>query len=305
LTVSSVVGVGSAFRLEIPLERDPAAVAVAARRFEAGARILVIQENPVAREILARHIENLGGTPVTDLDFPTAATAGDARLRAIIVDDHADGAEHRVIAAMPPRGPKPIVVLATELQWPPSGYDAILRQPLTQQAVSDALNALFPAGDPPRAALAAAVAAKGTVAGGAALPAPMSYRILLADDNETNQEVAMAILDRMGHSVTVVENGIDAVSEVATGMFDLVLMDMMMPRVDGLAATRAIRRLNGAQSGTYIIAVTANASAEDRNRCLAAGMDDHMAKPITLQRLGVALERYMNRRGGRVIAHRQ
>ena len=102
----------------------------------------------------------------------------------------------------------------------------------------------------------------------------------------------------------VVENGVDAVSEVATGMFDLVLMDMMMPGVDGLAATRAIRRLNGAQSGTYIIAVTANASVEDRNKCLAAGMDDHMAKPITVERLGNVLDRYMSRRSGRPSSNR-
>jgi CheY-like chemotaxis protein len=124
-------------------------------------------------------------------------------------------------------------------------------------------------------------------------------RILVADDNDTNQAVALAILERMGHHGSVVDNGIGAVSEVASGIYDLVLMDIMMPDVDGIAATRAIRKLNGPQAATYVIAVTANASAEDRAACLAAGMDDHIAKPITLQRLGAALERYLGRRAVR------
>ena len=305
LTVTSVAGAGSDFRFEIPLERDPAAIALAPSRFEVGTRILLIQENPVAREILSRHIENLGGIPVTEIEPSPGAGSDEAGLRAIIVDDNAEGAEHRVIAALPPGAPRPLVILATQLQWPPSGFDGTLQQPLTQQAVRHALHSLMQHDGSTAARPAAASSSGHPVPAGCIQRAATVMRILLADDNETNQEVAMAILDRMGHDVTVVENGVDAVSEVATGMFDLVLMDMMMPGVDGLAATRAIRRLNGPQSGTYVIAVTANASAEDRNKCLAAGMDDHMAKPITIQRLGDALDRYIARRGGRVTAVRR
>ncbi len=304
LTVTSVAGAGSDFRFEIPLERDPAAVAAVSARFEPGTRVLLIQANPVAREILTRHIENLGGIAVTDPVPRGVGRSADSGIGAIIVDDGADGAEHRIIAALPAGAPRPLVVLATQLQWPPSGYDGILQQPLTQQAVRHALHGLLRKNDPGMVELIGAATTTRVAPDAGLQPAPVPLRILLADDNETNQEVAMAILDRIGHRVTVVENGVDAVSEVATGMFDLVLMDMMMPGVDGLAATRAIRRLNGPQAGTYIIAVTANASIEDRNKCLAAGMDDHMAKPITIQRLGAALDRYMTRRGGRVSSHR-
>lgn len=299
LTVSSIPGAGSDFRFEIPLERDPAATATRTPRFRQGTRILLLQENAMAREILSRHIEDLGGMPLIAGDRPTAANSASAAIGAIIVDDRTDAAARRIIASLPVGAPKPLVVLLTRQQRPPSGYDGVVRQPLTQQAVRHAMPTLIDGDDRADAKAAGDMGSARPERADTLLPATEPLRILLADDNETNQEVAMAILDRMGHSVTVVENGVDAVSEVATGMFDLVLMDMMMPGVDGLAATRAIRRLNGAQSSTYVIAVTANASPEDRNKCLAAGMDDHMAKPITIQRLGVALERYVARRGGR------
>ena len=271
--------------------------------FEPGTHVLLMQSNPVASEILRRHVANLGGIAVTELSPAVISASGQGGLGAIIVDDTTGGGEHSVLASLPPGARKPLVILETQLQWPPSGYDAILQQPLTQRAVSHALQK-FIINDPSASAHALEDVAPRLSYAVATQRALEPLRVLLADDSETNQEVAAAILDRMGHSVTVVENGVDAVSEVATGMFDLVLMDMMMPGVDGLAATRAIRRLNGAQSGTYIIAVTANASVEDRNKCLAAGMDDHMAKPITVERLGNVLDRYISRRTGRPSSNR-
>ena len=303
LAVLSTPGVGSDFHFEIPLKLDPNGASVAPVRFDPGTHVLLMQSNPVAREILSRHVENLGGTALTDLSPAVIGAWGRRGLSAIIVDDATGGGEHSVLASLPQGAMKPLVVLATQLQWPPSGYEAILQQPLTQRAVSHALQKFISNGPLESVDSAGDLSRRpaDTVTSQRSL-APL--RVLLADDNETNQEVAAAILDRMGHSVTVVENGVDAVSEVATGMFDLVLMDMMMPGVDGLAATRAIRRLNGAQSGTYIIAVTANASVEDRNKCLAAGMDDHMAKPITVERLGNVLDRYMSRRSGRPSSNR-
>ena len=303
LAVSSTAGVGSDFHFEIPLKRDPAAISVVRASFEPGTHVLLMQSNPVASEILRRHVANLGGIAVTELSPAVISASGQGGLGAIIVDDTTGGGEDRVLASLPPGARKPLVILETQLQWPPSGYDAILQQPLTQRAVSHALQK-FIINDPSASAHALEDVAPRLSYAVATQRALEPLRVLLADDNETNQEVAAAFLDRMGHSVTVVENGVDAISEVATGMFDLVLMDMMMPGVDGLAATRAIRRLNGAQSGTYIIAVTANASVEDRNKCLAAGMDDHMAKPITLERLGNVLDRYISRRTGRPSSNR-
>jgi len=104
--------------------------------------------------------------------------------------------------------------------------------------------------------------------------------------------VVSALLESVGHELTIVDNGIDAVSAAATGQHDLVLMDMMMPGIDGITATRAIRRLGGAAAGVYIIALTANASAEHRAKCLEAGMNDFVTKPVTRQRLLEAVQRY-------------
>ncbi len=116
-------------------------------------------------------------------------------------------------------------------------------------------------------------------------------RILIAEDNPTNRLVATRMLERMGHRVEAVENGREAVEAVQRGGFDLVLMDVMMPEMDGLAATEAIRRLGGAAAGIPIIGLTANAMAADQERCLAAGMTHFETKPISASRLGAAIVR--------------
>ena len=104
-------------------------------------------------------------------------------------------------------------------------------------------------------------------------------------------------LARLGCRSTVVANGVEAVSAVLEVGYDLVLMDLQMPELDGLEATAQIRdALDG--GGPHIVAVTANATAEDRARCLAAGMDDYLSKPFRLGDLQAALERFLNRRAG-------
>ena len=112
--------------------------------------------------------------------------------------------------------------------------------------------------------------------------------LLVAEDNPVNAAVLEALLRRAGHRVTVVGNGQAAVEAVAARRFDVVLMDMRMPVMDGLAATRAIRRMQGG-AGLPIIGVTANAFAEDQRRCLEAGMSGYLAKPVTLANLAAAL----------------
>jgi CheY-like chemotaxis protein len=104
-------------------------------------------------------------------------------------------------------------------------------------------------------------------------------RVLLVEDNELNQEVAMAFLQELGLVVDVAANGRIAVDKVESGRYDVVLMDMQMPVLDGLAATREIRQLGGTAE-LPIISMTANALAGDRERCIEAGMNDHMTKPI-------------------------
>jgi CheY-like chemotaxis protein/HPt (histidine-containing phosphotransfer) domain-containing protein len=115
-------------------------------------------------------------------------------------------------------------------------------------------------------------------------------KVLLVEDNPTNRHVAMRMLTRMGHEVDAVEDGARAISAVAAADYDVVLMDIMMPDVDGLAATRAIRAGAPPRRDTFIIGLTANAAMSDRAACMAAGMNDFVAKPVTMERLRAALE---------------
>ena len=116
-------------------------------------------------------------------------------------------------------------------------------------------------------------------------------QILLAEDNETNRKVATKLAESLGHSVDVVENGFDAVEKARDGNYDVILMDVQMPIVDGREATRRIRNeFRDAGGGPRIIAVTANVLLSERESCLASGMDDYVAKPLRLEELKRALD---------------
>jgi CheY-like chemotaxis protein len=122
----------------------------------------------------------------------------------------------------------------------------------------------------------------------AELAASQSRRILLAEDNPVNQEVAVALIGSAGLTVDVAADGQQAVDMVKAGDYALVLMDVQMPVMDGLDATRAIRNLpQGAE--LPILAMTANAFDDERRRCLDAGMDDHVAKPVVAEQLFATL----------------
>ena len=131
----------------------------------------------------------------------------------------------------------------------------------------------------------------GNVAGSGAAARPL--RILLAEDEVIGQLAIKVMLRSMGHSVVAVDNGEKAVEALRQGDFDCVLMDIQMPRMNGIAATQAIRNEAefGAKSRVPIIALTAYAMADDRKRLLAVGMDDHVSKPVLLDDLRKALAR--------------
>jgi CheY-like chemotaxis protein len=118
----------------------------------------------------------------------------------------------------------------------------------------------------------------------------LPMRILLAEDNSVNQMLAVRLLRGLGYTADVAGNGVEAVDAVDADRYDLVLMDVQMPEMDGLEATREIRARHG-PSGPQIVAMTASAMAEDRDECLAAGMNDYVSKPIRVEELMSALER--------------
>jgi len=121
-----------------------------------------------------------------------------------------------------------------------------------------------------------------------------ALRVLVAEDNAVNQRLASRMLEKRGHRVTVTANGLEAVEALANGNFDLILMDIQMPEMDGFEATAAIRTREK-RDGTHIpiIALTANAMKGDRERCLAAGMDGYLSKPIVPRELDELLETYL------------
>ena len=113
----------------------------------------------------------------------------------------------------------------------------------------------------------------------------------MAEDNGVNQILIKAMLDHLGHFSDIVADGFEVVRQVQAASYDLVLMDIQMPGMDGEAATRAIRALPGEVSRIPIVAMTANAMVEERAAYLAAGMNDHVAKPLDLARLSAVITR--------------
>ena len=126
-----------------------------------------------------------------------------------------------------------------------------------------------------------------------------SIRVLLAEDHKVNQMLATTMLENLGHTVELVVNGAEAVEGVKSNSYDLVLMDVQMPVMDGVEATIAIRKLGGQGASIPVIAMTANAMQGDREQYLAAGMDDYIAKPIILTDLAEKVLKWGSKRSSR------
>ncbi|MGI9074311.1 MAG: response regulator [Bryobacteraceae bacterium] len=118
----------------------------------------------------------------------------------------------------------------------------------------------------------------------------MPLRILLAEDNLINQKLAVKMLERIGYFPDIAGNGVEVLAALRRQTYDLVLMDVQMPEMDGVEATRRIRQEWPGDSGPRIVAITANAFKSDREQCLAAGMDGYVTKPIQFRELQAVLE---------------
>ena len=129
--------------------------------------------------------------------------------------------------------------------------------------------------------------------------APIAARVLVAEDNAVNQVVAVRMLERMGCRVDVAASGLDAVACATLARYDVIFMDCQMPELDGYGATAEIRRLESGGARTPIVAMTANAMEGDRQRCLAAGMDGYLSKPVRAAELRAAVVRWATPKGRR------
>jgi two-component system, sensor histidine kinase and response regulator len=300
LHVESQPGVGTVFRCRVQLRPGKASaipVVVAPARGLNGRRILVVEDNATNRRILEQQLDVLG----VKSEFANDGEAGLALLRrraaeglpfeAAILDMRLPGISGLEVAQAAKADP---ILAATKLlmlssadgearQSREAGIDAYIRKPARQSELQRELARLF--GTRP------AVPANA----GRPVKASKSLSVLLAEDNPVNRQVAMAMLKRAGHDVHVAENGLEAVRATTEKTFALVLMDCQMPEMDGFAATAAIRKREARERASPrlpIIALTANAMEGDRERCIAAGFDDYLAKPVKQQDLLATIERW-------------
>jgi len=173
-------------------------------------------------------------------------------------------------------------------------FEAFLAKPIHQSSLFDTLVSVFARGTTPGSDVPVAPVPS-AIDPGMAERHPL--RILLAEDNVVNQKLALRLLQRMGYRADLASNGIEAVESVQRQAYDVILMDVQMPEMDGLEATRRICAKWPQGRRPRIVAMTANAMQGDREACLAAGMDDYLTKPIRVERLVAALEQALEREG--------
>jgi CheY-like chemotaxis protein len=288
-----VAGKGSRFRLTLQADAAPEIAAGESVRLIdlAGKYVLVVDDNATNRRIVTKLLQRWGMTAV-QTGSPREALAwvdGGRRFDLAIVDLHMpelDGiALATALRATEAGAATPVVVLSS-LGAHDRTSDAIagfLVKPIKPSALYDALATAI-------AGRSTTVTVRSSGPGiDHGLGARHPLRILLAEDNPVNQKLALRLLDRMGYRADVAGNGLEAIAAIEGSNYDVVLMDIQMPELDGLEATRRIRRRWPGDDGPRIVAMTANAMDGDREACLAAGMDDYISKPIAPEALQASL----------------
>ena len=291
--VESEVGKGSSFHFTIagePAEAIAHHPVNNTHEILKGKRILVVDDNATNRRILKLQVEKWGMI-AQDTEFPVSVLPmlkNGAAFDVLVLDmfmPEMDGA----MLAREIRQHYPTIPLLLfssmgqrEIGSDRELFNAHLTKPLKPSLLFDALAGIF---DPGRVAPA-------TISMPSALDPEMAsrhpLRILLAEDNAVNQKLALRLLGQMGYRADVAANGLEAIQALNRQQYDAILMDVQMPEMDGLTATRQIRQSNSFRQ-PRIIAMTANAMQGDREMCLAAGMNDYITKPIRIDELVNAL----------------
>jgi PAS domain S-box-containing protein len=257
-----------------------------------GKRVLIVDDNATNRRILTLQTQKWGMQP-KDAESPREALAWlehgesfDLALLDLQMPEMDGIMLTRELRKLKDMRSLPVVLLTSlgrkEVGADELGFSAYLTKPLKPSALFDVLASIFarnlvaPKAEPTKAIIDTEMAKNHPL------------RILLAEDNAVNQKLALRLLQQMGYRADVASNGLEAVESVQRQAYDVVLMDVQMPEMDGLDATRAIRKLRMARQ-PRIVAMTANAMQGDRESCLAAGMDDYVSKPIRVAELSQAL----------------
>jgi signal transduction histidine kinase/DNA-binding response OmpR family regulator/streptogramin lyase len=327
LWVDSTFGVGSTFHFTVALTPVAAPMTEAAARtahddldLPPGVPVLVVDDNATNRRLLEHILRKWRLTPVCVESGPRALSEIAARnghdrheghdghdpFRVVLLDLNMPGMDGLQVVEQLRRDPRhhelPVLLLTSsqrheeDVRMARLGIAAHLAKPIRQSDLHQALVHALASASAARAAPNAAYAPHAATINGAAANATRArrpLRILLAEDDPVNQRVAVAMLKKLGHDTIVVDDGQQALDRLEAETFDVVLMDVQMPRLDGYAATRAIRA-RAATTGAPrlpIVAMTAHAIKGDRERCLDADMDDYLSKPIRLAELAATLDR--------------
>ncbi len=308
LGVVSQLGEGSRFWFTLPLGRQDGDTTKAGwledlRGACAGLKVLVVDDNPVNRRAFEDQLTVLGCETSVLPDAKSAlealkAGAENAMPFGVAIIDHimpeTDGvALSKMIRAEPSLAELKLVIASaaglrnTGKAAREMGFDVALSKPLRPNSLVKCLHAL----------LADAPASEGNLAHSETDPRSRStIRVLLAEDNPVNQRVMIALLAKSGVRVDVAGNGVEAIEAVRSRPYDLILMDIQMPELDGVQAARRIRELEGEMGHIPIIAVTAHAMKGDREKYLQAGMNDYLPKPINRAELLSKIDYWADRR---------
>jgi PAS domain S-box-containing protein len=293
----SAPGQGSTFHFTFLAEEAPVTAPPHARGDQPqlhAKRLLVVDDNAANREIVVRQARSWGmlpratGRPREALTWVERGDPFDVAILDMQMPEIDGLALAHGIRGQPAGRALPLVLL-TSLGRPERSrareFAVTLTKPVRASQLYDALMGILARRPEERQEPEARVTAG---PGAAAAPARSRLRILVAEDNGVNQQLALGLLGKLGYEADVAGNGAQAVEAVEGESYDVVLMDVEMPELDGLEATRRIRRRRP-HGPPRIIAMTANALQEDREACFAAGMDDYLAKPLRVAQLAEAL----------------
>lgn len=301
LWLDSEPGIGSTFHFTVAIDIVDQPAASCDRGQLANVPILIVDDNAAHRQILATQVAAWGMLPTSvgggreALAAMAEATRAGQAFPLVLLDGNMPDLDGFGVATEIARRPE--LAGATIMMLGSSGLNgetarcralgiaAHLTKPIKQTDLLEAICRTFDASARP------AVAARQQPVVRAAPPPARHMKVLVAEDNVVNQKVAVGVLTRRGHIVTVVDNGRQAIEALAHDAFDVVLMDVQMPEMDGFEATAAIRGRERETGGhVRIVAMTAHAMSGDRDRCFQAGMDGYLSKPLDPRMLWAVVE---------------
>ncbi|MDP3636677.1 MAG: response regulator, partial [Azonexus sp.] len=306
--VNSVEGQGSTFWLDLPFMQHSGNCLVPTRDRSSllGKRVLVVDDNRTNRRLLEVLLQSWGAEPLmaegglAAIETLQQEVSAGRQIDVVILDmqmPELNGEEAgQRIKANPALAGIPLILLTSvsqrgdAIRLSQAGFNAYLNKPVRDKLLRACLETLFgwPAGE--EGLKPVPLITRHSLA-----ELAMHARILLVEDNPTNQKLALALLNKLGHQVDLAANGVEALHQLASQSYDLVLMDCKMPVMDGYETTRAIRAglSNVLDAGITIIAMTANAMDGDRDQALAVGMNDYLTKPINSEQLNQTIQRWL------------